>query len=406
MNNKEYLKYLNDELKIFSNKSKEIDDIDLKTIKGISKRKRYLQSKLIKQFLNKNYMIRNTNVNHKTLEEGNFKFSYDYQRYDIKITQKDYLDFFYSCKEKDYYYYFTNCGMSSLYAAFTAFKKHHFTIDRIGNVYVEIERMLDEYLIEEKENKGKVLYIDSSSYIDLNELLKDKDLSVYQAFIFDTTDYLDDLCLPIINKLLEYNKIVCLVRSHIKLDMLGAEWNKLGSICVINPKNISKEDKKLSNELKESINIVLSVIGGFAYPENIPLIWNNPKFKEVNTKRVELIKKNSKYLYDRLLEVFTEEEICYPFHQMFVLLRINHKLTLEEVDKEIDKYIKDCKYKGLINFADSFGLDYYALSNYWESMAAEYPDVRIIVPDYPEEINKLIVDDMIIWLKKFYEKFN
>ena len=91
---------------------------------------------------------------------------------------------------------------------------------------------------------------------------------------------------------------------------------------------------------------------------------------------------------------------------MFVLLRINHKLTLEEVDKEIDKYIKDCKYKGLINFADSFGLDYYALSNYWESMAAEYPDVRIIVPDYPEEINKLIVDDMIIWLKKFYEKFN
>ena len=67
MNNKEYLKYLNDELKIFSNKSKEIDDIDIKTIKGISKRKRYLQSKLIKQFLNKNYMVRNTNVNHKQI---------------------------------------------------------------------------------------------------------------------------------------------------------------------------------------------------------------------------------------------------------------------------------------------------------------------------------------------------
>ena len=102
--------------------------------------------------------------------------------------------------------------MSSLYASFTAFKKNHFTIDRIGNIYVEIERMLDESLIEEKENKGKVLYIDSSSYIDLNELLKEKDLSVYQAFIFDTTDYLDDLCLPIINKLLEYK--VCLIDSY------------------------------------------------------------------------------------------------------------------------------------------------------------------------------------------------
>ena len=406
MNNKEYIKYLNDELKIFSNKSKQIDDIDNKTLKEVIKRKRLLQSKLIKQFHTKNYMSRNTNINHKSITEGKFNFSYDYQRYDIKITQNDYLDFFYNCKEKDYYYYFTNCGMSALYATFTSFKKHNYKIDRIGNIYVEIERMLDEYLIDEKEVKGTILYIDSSSYIDIEELLKDKDLSVYSGFIFDTTDYLDDLCLPIINKLLKYGKIICLVRSHLKLDMLGTEWNKLGSICVINPKNISNKDKELSNKLKETMNIVLSIIGGFAYPENIPLIWNDSNFKKINSKRIELIKKNSSYLYDRLTEVFDKDEVCYPFHKMFVLLRINHKLTLEEVDKEIDKYIKDCKYKGLVNFADSFGLDYYALSNYWESMDAEYPDVRIIVPDYPEEINKLIIDDMIIWLKKFYEKFN
>lgn len=406
MNNKEYIKYLNDELKIFSNKFKKIDDIDIKILKEIIKKKRNLQSKLTKQYLTKNYMVRNTNINHKVIEEGDFKFSYDYQRYDIKITQSDYLEFFYNCKEKDYYYYFTNCGMSALFATFSALKKHNFKIDRIGNVYVEIERMLDEYLIEEKEVKGSVLYIDSSSYIDINELLKNKNLSIYSAFIFDTTDYLDDMCIPIINKLLEYGKIVCLVRSHIKLDMLGAEWNKLGSICVINPKNISNNDKILSNKLKETINIVLSIIGGFAYPENMPLIWSNSKFKEINAKRIDIIKKNSQYLYDRLIEVFDKDEICYPFHKMFVLLRINHKLSLEKVDCEIDKYVKQCKYKGLVNFADSFGLDYYALSNYWESMASEYPDVRIIVPDYPEEINKLIIDDMIIWLKEFYKKFN
>ena len=104
--------------------------------------------------------------------------------------------------------------------------------------------------------------------------------------------------------------------------------------------------------------------------------------------------------------MFDKNEICYPFHKMFVLLRINHKLCFEEVDEEIDKYIENSKYKGLINFSDSFGLDYYALSNYWETMKDKYPDVRIIVPDYPEEINKMIVDDLIIWLKQFYEKFN
>ena len=209
MNNKEYIKYLNDELKIFSNKSKKIDDIDIKTLKEIIKRKRYLQSKLTKQYLTKNYMVRNTNINHKVIEEGIFKFSYDYQRYDIKITQSDYLNFFYDCKEKDYYYYFTNCGMSALFATFTSFKKYNYKIERIGNIYIEIERMLDDYLIEEKKVKGRVLYIDSSSYIDINELLKNKDLSIYSAYIFDTTDYLDDICISIINKLLQYGKMVC-----------------------------------------------------------------------------------------------------------------------------------------------------------------------------------------------------
>lgn len=406
MKKEEYINYLNEELSLFSKKHKKISDMDLKILRDIIKRKRILQSKMIQKYLNKNYMARNTNINHKDIEEGKFKFSYDYQRYDIEITQLNYLNFFYNCHEEDYYYYFTNCGMSALFVTFSSFKKHNYKIERLGNIYVEIERMLDDYILKEEDCLGKVLYIDSSSYIDLNTLLKEKDLSDYSAFIFDTTDYLEDMSLPVINKLLEYNKMVCLVRSHLKLDMLGAEWNKLGSICVINPKNISDKDRRVSNNIKETINIFLSVIGGFAYPENMPLIWNNEKFKEVNKKRIEIIKKNSQYLYDRLIEVFDKSEICYPFHKMFILLRINHKLNLDEVDDEIDKYIESSKYKGLINFSDSFGLDYYALSNYWEGMKEKYPDIRIIVPDYPEDINKKIIDDLIIWLKQFYDKFN
>lgn len=406
MKKEEYINYLNEELSLFSKKQKKINDMNLKILKDTIKRKRILQSKMMQKHLNKNYMLKNTNINHKDIEEGMFKFSYDYQRYDIEITQLNYLNFFYNCHEEDYYYYFTNCGMSALFATFSSLKKHGYEIERLGNIYVETERMLDDYILKEEEAVGKVLYIDSSSYINLNELLKKKDLSNYFAIIFDTTDYLEDECLPIINILLKYNKIVFLVRSHLKLDMLGSEWNKLGSVCVINPKNISEKDHILSNTIKETMRVFLSVIGGFAYPENMPLIWNKEKFKKVNQKRIEIIKKNSQYLYDRLIEVFDKSEICYPYHKMFILLRINHKLTFEEVDDEIDKYVAKSKYKGLINFSDSFGLDYYALSNYWEGMKEKYPDIRIIVPDYPEDINKKIIDDLIIWLKQFYDKFN
>lgn len=405
MQNKMYLDYLDAEMRIFSNNFKKMEAIDLKTLEKIIELKRFYQSILIQNYHKKNYMVRNTNINHKVVKEGIFKFEYDYQRYDIKIFQSNYLKFFYNFSA-NHYYYFTNCGMSALFATFYAFKKNNYQIDRLGNIYVEIERMLDDYTLTPNKCIGKVLYIDSTSFIDIKPLLKDNDLSDYGAFIFDTTDYLEDDSLPIIKKLLKYNKPIYLVRSHIKLDMLGSEWNKLGSICVINSKNISKASKQLSKKIKQEIYTILSIIGGFAYPENMPLIWNDSKFKMVNKRRIEIIRKNSQYLYDKLLEVFDKKEICYPYHKMFVLLRINHKLNFEEVDAEIDKYIKKSKYKGLINFSDSFGLDYYALCNYWETMEDKYPDIRIVVPDYPEEINKIIVDDLIIWLKKFYKKFN
>lgn len=405
MKSEKYIAYINDVLSVFLN-DKDINKIDFISLKNVIKRKRFLQSKMVQKYLNNNYMTRNTNINHKELLEGKFNFSFDYQRYDMEIKFDNFLEFFYNCFEKNYYYYFTNCGMSALFSTFSAFKKYNYDIERLGNIYVETERLLDDYILKEDTCVGTVLYIDSSSFIDLNELLKNKDLSKYSAFIFDTTDYLDDISLPIINKLLEYNKIICLVRSHIKLDMLGTEWNKLGSICVINPKDISNEDKKLSKDLKETINVFLSVIGGFAYPENMPLIWNNDNFKEINKKRIDIIKNNTLYLYNRLTEVFDKSKICYPFHGMFILLRINHKLNLDKVDEEIDKYIAVSKYKGLINFSDSFGLDYYAISNYWECMQDKYPDVRVIVPDYPEEINQKIVDELIGWLKEFYKKFN
>ena len=406
MNDKEYIDYINAELSLFSNECQKINKIDLSILKMILERKRYFQSKMMQDYIKKYYMFRNTNINHEDIEEGIFKISYDYQRYDIEIKQKNFLKFFYNLEAKNYYYYFTNCGMSALFSCFSSFRKNNYDIDRLSNIYVEIERMIDDYIQKENNSIGKVLYIDSSSYEDLNEILKGKDLSNYSAFIFDTTDYLADGLSLTIKELSKYKKSIYLIRSHIKLDMLGSEWNKLGSVCVIHPEKISKCDKKISDKIKNDIEVYLSVIGGFAYPENLPLIWNNPKFNEINKKRIEIIKKNSEYLYKRLSKIFDKEQIVYPSHKLFILLRINHKLTFEEVDSEIDKYINSSKYKGLINFSDSFGLDYYALSNYWEKMEDKYPDVRIIIPDYPEGINELIVDDLIEWLKKFYEKFN
>ena len=106
--------------------------------------------------------------------------------------------------------------MSALFSCFSSFRKNNYDIDRLSNIYVEIERMIDDYIQKENNSIGKVLYIDSSSYEDLNEILKGKDLSNYSAFIFDTTDYLADGLSLTIKELSKYKKSIYLIRSHIK----------------------------------------------------------------------------------------------------------------------------------------------------------------------------------------------
>lgn len=394
IDNQGYIKEKTKEMKLYTRSNIEISDINPKTLLKLIYLKRKFQAKKISNYIAKTDMIKNTNINHIKGTIGNFEFNYEYQRYDMKIKQKDFLKFFYNCEDKNYDYFFTNCGMSALYSCFSAFTKLGYKIERLGHIYVEIERMLDDYILKNKSKK-KVAYIDTTNYTSLIDLINNNKLNEYYAFIIDTTDYLGDEILPIIDILKKYKKLICLIRSHIKLDMLGAEWSKLGSVCLLN-----EYDEKLAKKVYNEIDIILSVIGGYAYPEDISLIWNNKNFKEINKKRIKRINENSQYLYNQMLNVFNEEEIVYPYHKKFILLKINFKYNVDELDKRITEYIEKSKYKGLINFSDSFGLDYYSMNGYWESMDHIYPVIRISVPDFPKETNKIIVKELVKMSKK------
>jgi len=404
-----YTDYINQkqkEMLLFGTNLCDFSDNESESILKFIQQKREIQATQISDFILKHGQNRNTNRDHQKIEFGRFNCSYEYQRYDMEIKQDNYLNFFYDYNSNNYSYLFTNCGMSSLFPTFLALLKNGYYIDVQGNYYCETERMLDNYmqLNKSSENKKKALFVDTSCFDPLEGLLKDIDLLEYDAFIVDTTIYTSEQMLPIIKILEPYQKMIFLLRSHTKLDMLGAEWSRLGSICLLHPPIENLELHEESKKIYKDIDIILAFIGGFAYPDNIPLIWNHPNFKEINNKRIKNIRINVNKLFLKLKNEFKDISICKPYHDMFIIVRPFENIDYTVLEPDIHTFVKNAPYDGLLCCSDSFGLDYYALSGYYENMAATSEVIRIAPTDFPECVNQEIIDEITRWIGDYIFK--
>ncbi len=365
-------------------------------IKYIMEEKLKSQAELKSNFIKNIYNYQNTSRNSQKLTFDKFKCEYEYQRYDMDVRLTDFLNIFYDLNEINYDYVFTNCGMSSLYATLCALDKLSYNLKYAGNIYVETERLIDDYIQIEKNKYNKnVLLIDTVCFSSLLNILKDIQLKQYDLFIVDTTLYLYDELKPIIEQLNSYNKPIILVKSHTKLDMLGNEWSKLGSICIIN------SDNEFAKKFMKEVRIALSFIGGFAYLEDLPLFFSNEKFKEVIYDRNKIIKNNTIYIYNKLKNKVNNCEIIKPYHNMFVLIKPNKFIDYKTLENDIHTFTNSTKLKDLVCYADSFGLDCFGINGYYENMSAETEVIRISPSDYPTEICDQIVEEIISWLNVY-----
>jgi len=370
----------------------------LKNIKKIYDKKLKQQAKIKRDFIKKLYNCQNTSRNNQSFKYDGLDIKYEYQRYDMKIKQKDFMKIFYDLDINNYKYFLTNCGMSAIFTAFYSLSKHGFNIEYKNNIYIETQRFLDEYINTNKDNKKKCVLLDTLSFKHLDDVLDDKLIDNYDLIIIDSTVYTPSELKGLINRILDKNKNLILIKSHTKMDMLGIEWSPVGSVCIIS------NDKKFVDEIELEFRIVLSIIGGYAYPNSIPLYWSNKDFVEVTENRSKVIKKNGELVYKKLKEALPNIEIIKPPHNMFILIKPNVFIDYETLEKDLHKYTEETKYKGLINYADSFGLDVLGINGYFENMAADTEVIRISLTDYPYEVCSLIIDEFIVWLKKYLER--
>ena len=400
MSNADYLKRKKDELGLLNGN---IDDSnsfnDLESISEILNKKLLCQSKLKKEFIDFVYNIQNTSRNSQNINYNGLECKYEYQRYDIDLKIKDFLKKFYNLNINSCKYFFTNCGMSSITGVFYALNKLNYKIEYKENIYVETERFLNDYLqLNKTEYDKKALLLDSVNFKKLDKVIDKYDLNEYGLFIVDTTLYLRDDNIKIISMLEKYNKPIILIKSHTKLDMLGIEWSKLGSIVIYST------DEKIRSLLTNQIKIILSFIGGFAYLEDIPLYMSNDKYIDISNVRNMKIKENTQYVYEILKQNENHFTVFKPDHDMFVLITPDRYIDYKKLENDLHTYSENSEYKNYICYSDSFGLDWFGINGYYINMSVDTEVIRISPSDYSKELCSKIINDFITWINNYLKE--
>lgn len=315
-------------------------------------------------------------------------FRYSYARFDSYINYFNFLSDFYYVNNKKYKtkLFFTNSGMSAITSLLMALKqicKGYQFLFPDKDIYFETYDFYNKYIKERINKKKNIIYIDTiSKLFDVDRYLEflNLDDDIF-AIIIDTT-----CCTPpdlkrFISSILKKNIFCILIRSHTKLDMLGAELSSLGSLLYLIPNNINDEKFEKIKKIIEESYYVLGKFGSLCLPENFPEIIFDKSFRKINEQRIKRIEKNNYNLFNYLKNNINKGNVLLPNHKKFVLYILDNSIACKTQSEFIEKKIKKLvSIDSQLYSACSFGFDYIALDSYYDINEKNYV-IRISMND-------------------------
>lgn len=261
-------------------------------------------------------------------EYQNNYFQYSYQRYDLALIDDDWLDKIYNISMP---YFrsngiFVKSGMSAVLATVLTIKKLYPSFNSLRydkNGYFETNNMFTKYLnlynisYFNKDNllPADIVILDSTTYI-----VDKSQWNNAKIIIIDTTCWApsDVILCNLLEDLKDYEGLIILVRSHIKLDCFGLEINRLGSIVVLFNTNLQDVDRKF----REACHDIVCNIGcNFNIEDCYPWLFNK-KFHALCNTRTNKIKYYTNKIYTRLMN---EKSIDIPIskgqHDLFIMAK-------------------------------------------------------------------------------------
>ncbi len=344
--------------------------------------KKYYAEKYYHELTNKDrYEIKNP-----------FVYKYTYERFNGFIEINNFANDFYLLNKSIYTNsYFSNCGMSAICSLLSSIiSSNNINIDLMyEETYFETIKYIS-MIMKNKSNK-KMLYIDSIAS-DFNFIDKIS-LDNYIGIVIDTTCYLGKDYRKMIKTILESNKMCILIRSHTKLDLMGAEFSHVGSVSFIySDKNRQNE---LFNKIENECRHLIGVMGACLPPERFPQFMLNKEIKLLNEKRLLYVCKNNKYCFKLMTKKGIDCSI--PNHKLFCLINFeNHNLSLERIKKEIINFCDMQRKQIPVFHAVSFGFDYISLDCYENYKDGKFK-IRICMNDMPREYINVFIRAFVLF---------
>lgn len=347
---------------------------------------------------------------------GPFVFSYDYQRADLSVSGPSFYEVSQRCISETIY---TASGMAAISTLLLAFASVFGRSDILvlpgsyGETLELIERFVPNLRLLTlrlplsdafaRAGAPQILLMDSCVSAGAFEAALHHDVSALDLLVFDTTCFAGRS--GPIRRVLRWAQRcklpVVMVRSHNKLDSLGAEYGRLGSAVFVGWREQDAEAKgsmieRLAGKTRDAVRL----LGGAALPAHFPPYVASDAYWVLTKRRVAAILRNGRHA-GRILarELASLAAELHFTHGLYITLRTGHPLDEASARQAAEAMSRDLSRKGYpIRHAGSFGFDFAATEWIRDAITGQYR-VRVAVPDLPTDLWNGLAAAIAEWWK-------
>ncbi|WP_298243397.1 hypothetical protein [uncultured Bradyrhizobium sp.] len=333
---------------------------------------------------------------------GPFEFSYDYQRADLTVRGPSFYEF--DCGSTGTAVY-TSSGMAAISAVLLASAQivEKADILVLPGSYGETLELIRGFVPQLRlvtlrlplgdalapANSPRILLLDSCSRAGAFEAVLRSDVSGLDLLVFDTTCFAgrSGRIRRVLRWARRYRIPLVLVRSHNKLDSLGAEYGRLGSAVFVHDNAHEARAgcpwTRLSVETRNAVRL----LGGAALPAHFPPFVGSAAYWALTQRRVAAILRNgrsmARYFAAKLPALSAELHFA---HGLYVTLRGRRPLDEASARQAAEDMSNELRAGGFpIRHAGSFGFDFAATEWFHDATTDQY-SVRVAVSDLPMEV--------------------
>ncbi len=300
---------------------------------------------------------------------------------------------------------YTSCGMAALATLFVALDHTNpgAVVYMARRGYAEtrelIERVASRIAIEPIERLAagaarerspcRALFLDSGCVEGL-PVLDRLPVRAIDLVIFDTTCYArtSGRVRRVLRWCLEHRVPIALVRSHVKLDSLGVEYGRLGSLVIASP----HAARRIVRLVRES-RAALRLLGAAALPAHLVPFAHGEAYTRCTRQRICAIVLNTRRLARRLRATPLGPTVVRYAHGLYLAIAPLAR-DVASMPGPLSGFLRD---EGLpVRHAGSFGFDFIAIERH--PHPGQRRDVLRIAPgDVPLETMDRLADALDRW---------